>query len=352
MDLLDELGLASDTLVMFTSDNGATFELGGYDPEFFEGTGPLRGHKTNLYEGGIRVPMIARWPRRIAPKSTADHVAALWDVLPTLAEIVDAPPPDGVDGISFVPTLLNQASQSEHRYLYWEYRSGGGSQAVRMGRWKGLRRNLNRQGDTPIELYDLQTDAGETTNVAAQHPEVVKTITAIMQSARTDSELFPLPMTPASLSDLPTIPKRDWRLVRVDSESAFNSKRAHLAFDDDASTHWHTQWKDAQPDHPHEIVIDLGHACEIHGFRYLPRTDGGVNGTIRDYQFFVTNDVDQLERPVAEGRFLAATHEHEVLLIPVRGRYVCFRSLSEIHGKPFACVAELTLLGSVSAEVQ
>jgi hypothetical protein len=110
------------------------------------------------------------------------------------------------------------------------------------------------------------------------------------------------------------------------------------------STHWHTQWADAQPDHPHELVIDLGRTYEIRGFRYLPRTDGGVNGTIRDFEFIVTNDPDRLGQLVAKGRFAPTTHEHEVLFAPVRGRYVCLRSLSEIRGKPFACVAELTLL--------
>jgi arylsulfatase A-like enzyme len=344
LDLLDELGVADETLVMFTSDNGATFDLGGYDPEFFDGTGPLRGHKTNLYEGGIRVPLIARWPGHVRPSSTTDDIAALWDVLPTLTDIADERPPNDIDGISFLPTLLGKPMQPEHPYLYWEYRSGGGSQAVRMGRWKGLLRNIGRDRNASIELYDLQNDVGETTNVADQQPEIVERMATIMETARIESDLFPLPPQPPPLSDLPTIPKRDWRLVRVDSESAFNGNWGRLAFDDDVSTHWHTQWTDAQPDHPHELVIDLGRTHEIQGFRYQPRTDGGVNGTIRDFEFIVTNDPDRLDQPVAKGRFDPATHEHEVLFAPVRGRYVCLRTLSEIRGKPFACVAELTLL--------
>ncbi len=146
--LLEKLGLADDTLVMFTSDNDATFDIGGYDPKFFKGTGPLRGHKTNLYEGGIRVPLIARWPGHTRPGMTANHIAALWDVLPTLAEIAGVQPRSDTDGVSFLPTLLGRPAQKQHPYLYWEFRSGGGSQAVRMGRWKGLRRNLAR-----LEIY-------------------------------------------------------------------------------------------------------------------------------------------------------------------------------------------------------
>ncbi|MCK4872927.1 MAG: sulfatase-like hydrolase/transferase [Phycisphaerales bacterium] len=346
LDLLEELGLADDTLVMFTSDNGATFDIGGYDPEFFEGTGPLRGHKTNLYEGGIRVPLIAHWPGHIRPGTTTSHVAALWDVLLTLAEVAGVQPRSDTDGVSFLPTLLGQSAQKQHPYLYWEFRSGGGSQAVRMGRWKGLRRNLTRQRNAPIELYDLETDIGETKNLADQHPEIVHKIARIMQSARTESEHFPLlPPPPPALSDLPTIPKDNWRLVRVDSESDFNGMMGRLAFDGDESTHWHTQWKDAQPDHPHELVIDLGQRREIQGFRYLPRTDGGVNGTIREFEFFVGDDPDRLGQPVAAGRFALATYEQEILFARTAGRYICIRSRSEIHGKPFACIAELTLLG-------
>ena len=192
LTLLSELGLEENTLVMFSSDNGTTFN-GGVEAEFFNSVGPLRGLKCDLYEGGIRVPLIARWPGRIQPGTTSEHLGAFWDVLPTLGEITGAKPPSDIDGISFLPTLLGRTAQQEHQYLYWEYGSRGGGQAVRMGRWKGLRLRLAKQPNAAIELYDLQTDVGEQHNLADQHPEIVKRIGQIMETARTDSKLFPLP---------------------------------------------------------------------------------------------------------------------------------------------------------------
>jgi len=183
--LLDELGLGKNTLVMFSSDNGPTFN-GGTDSAFFASAGPLRGLKTMLYEGGIRVPMIARWPGKIKPGSKTDHVSAFWDVLPTITEIVGCGTPPDIDGISFLPTLLgNQDAQKKHEYLYWEY---SGKQAVRMGGWKAYRPGVEEK----IELYDLSKDVGEEYNLASTQPAVVAQIEKILQNARTESELFPL----------------------------------------------------------------------------------------------------------------------------------------------------------------
>jgi arylsulfatase A len=198
MDLVKELGLDDDTLVMFSSDNGPTFSrLGGADSDFFESSGPLRGRKGSVYEGGIRVPMIARWPGRIEPGTVTDHISAFWDVMPTVAEITGTEPPSDINGISFAPTLLGRPDeQKKHEHLYWEFRAYGGQQAVRMGRWKGVRqRMLQRNNPDPlkIELYDLEADIGETTDVADRHPEVVATIRRIMHEDRTPSELFPIP---------------------------------------------------------------------------------------------------------------------------------------------------------------
>jgi len=185
LTLLDELGLADNTLVMFSSDNGPTFN-GGTDSAFFQSAGPLRGLKTMLYEGGIRVPMIARWPGRIAPGSQTDHISAFWDVLPTITDILGCGAPPDIDGVSFLPTLLgNPSNQEKHEYLYWEY---SGKQAVRMGDWKAY---LPAQGGD-MELYDLAADIGEQDNMASTHPEIAERIAEIMKTARTESELFPL----------------------------------------------------------------------------------------------------------------------------------------------------------------
>jgi len=190
---LKALGLDEKTLVLFSSDNGPHKEGGG-DPAFFDSNGPLRGLKRDLYEGGIRVPLIARWPGRIAAGSGTNHVSAFWDFLPTCCELVGATPPEGIDGISILPTLLGRPErQKGHPYLYWEFHEQGKKQAVRMGRWKGVRVNVAKEPDGPIELYDLTADLGEERNLADAHPEIVKRMAEIMVTARTPSEHWPWP---------------------------------------------------------------------------------------------------------------------------------------------------------------
>ncbi len=191
--LLKTLGVDEKTLVFFSSDNGPHQE-GGADPDFFDSNGPLRGIKRDLYEGGIRVPLIARWPGRIAPGSGASHVGAFWDVLPTCCELAGVTPPETIDGVSFLPTLLNRPDrQKGHPYLYWEFHEQGKKQAVRMGRWKGVRLNVAKNPAGPIELYDLKSDPGEEQDIATEHPDIVQKIAEIMKTARTPSDHWPLP---------------------------------------------------------------------------------------------------------------------------------------------------------------
>ncbi len=183
---LKDLGLEDDTIVFFSSDNGPHKE-GGADPAFFHSSGPLRGYKRAMYDGGIRVPMIVRWPGKVESGSTNDSVWAFWDVLPTLAEIAGTPAPSGIDGISQVPAILGKGEQVPHEYLYWEFHEGGSKQAVRTGDWKAVRLGAGK----PLELYDLKNDIGETRDVAGQHPDVVARIEGYLRSARTDSPDFP-----------------------------------------------------------------------------------------------------------------------------------------------------------------
>lgn len=190
LQTLDELQLAGNTLIIFTSDNGTTYN-GGVDPEFFNSVGALRGLKNSVYEGGIRVPMIARWPGRIEAGATSDHVGANWDLLPTLAQLTGAAVPAPIDGLSFLPTLLGRESeQQEHEYLYWENHGPcRGQQGIRMGKWKGVRLGIHADRPGPIELYDLATDIGETRDVASAHPEVVRQISLSMREAHTPSPI-------------------------------------------------------------------------------------------------------------------------------------------------------------------
>jgi len=182
---LEECGLDRDTLVIFASDNGAHKE-GGANPNFFESSGPLRGIKRDLYEGGIRVPFIARWPGKIEPGSTTDHVSAFWDFLPTCAELAGTGAPEGIDGLSMVPTLLGQPRrQEEHEFLYWEYKE---KQAVRMGDWKAVRL---RGEDGGLELYDLKSDIAEKHDLAKRHPEITARIENIMELSHGDPRILP-----------------------------------------------------------------------------------------------------------------------------------------------------------------
>jgi len=182
---LDEAGISGRTIVLFTSDNGPTFN-GGTDSEFFESTGGLRGLKTMLYEGGIRVPLIVRWPGHVTPGSVSNYVSAFWDYFPTLAEVAGEPDPSGTDGVSFVRVLVGDtAPRSARDPLYWEYQGG---QALLSGRWKAVR----PAPGASIELYDLASDPIEAVDVAASHPDEVQRLAAQLDSARTPSGFFPL----------------------------------------------------------------------------------------------------------------------------------------------------------------
>ncbi|QEH43424.1 arylsulfatase [Chitinophaga sp. XS-30] len=191
LDKLEELGLSDNTIVMFSSDNGP-HEEGGADPGFFNSSGGFRGVKRDLYEGGIRVPFVVKWPGKVKAGSETAHPAAFWDLMPTFLEIAGAPPAGITDGISILPTLLGKGRQKEHRYLYWEFHESGGRQAVRAGKWKAVRLQLKNDPDKPLELYDLQEDPGEQQDIAARHPDIVKKMEQYMQQAHVESPLFPL----------------------------------------------------------------------------------------------------------------------------------------------------------------
>lgn len=181
MALLQELGIQQNTLIMFSSDNGASANEGGADTEFFNSTGVLRGRKRSLYEGGIREPFIARWPARIAAGNTTDHVSAQFDLMATLAEITGTKL-SSTDGISFLPVLTGRsAKQQVHPYLYFEFGEAGGLVAIRMGKWKGVKSGMKANKDTPWELYNLEADISETRNVAAQHPELIQQFESIVK---------------------------------------------------------------------------------------------------------------------------------------------------------------------------
>jgi arylsulfatase A-like enzyme len=188
MAKLEALGIADNTLVIFTSDNGPHQEA-GHDPDYFKSNGGLRGYKRDLYEGGIRVPMLAYWPGKIPAGAVTDHISAFQDVLPTMAQLTGQRIPKGIDGVSFLPTLLQKGKQQQPDYLYWEFHELKGRVAIRKGNWKGVRYDVSVNPNSPLELYDLSKDPSEKNNVAAQNPEVVRELDQLIKGARTVSPI-------------------------------------------------------------------------------------------------------------------------------------------------------------------
>lgn len=190
VEKLSTLGLLENTLILFTSDNGPHLE-GGADPDYFDSNGILRGYKRDLYEGGIRVPLLAHWPGKIAPGTQTNHVAAFWDIFPTLSQLLNTQQKLNQDGLSFLPTLLGKENQMQHDYLYWEFHERGGRQAIRQGKWKLVKYNVLKAAETQIALFDLDQDPGEENNLASQFPEQTKELEAMLEKARTPSTDFP-----------------------------------------------------------------------------------------------------------------------------------------------------------------
>ena len=186
MAAIRQRGVERRTLVLFISDNGPHRE-GGADPAFFNSSGGLRGIKRDLYEGGIRVPMIAKWTGTVPAGRVSDHVWAHWDMLPTLAELGGARVPAGIDGMSMARALRGER-QPSHEFMYWEFHERGSQQAVRMGQWKAVRLKLG----APLELYNLADDPREERDVAAKQPEIVARIEKYLAGARTDSARWPM----------------------------------------------------------------------------------------------------------------------------------------------------------------
>ena len=189
LESLEKHGIEKNTIVLLSSDNGPHKE-GGHMPNYFNSSGGLRGHKRDLYEGGIRCPLLVRWPGMVKAGSTSDHISAHWALFPTFCELAGTETPQNLDGISFLPTLLGK-KQKQHEYLYWEFFEGGGKRAARIGKWKAVQNQVNRKGqDAPVEIYDLESDRAEINNLAAQNPELITRVRKIFNTAHTPSPLW------------------------------------------------------------------------------------------------------------------------------------------------------------------
>jgi arylsulfatase A-like enzyme len=189
MEKIKKLGLDENTIIMFSSDNGATFSA-GVDTKFFNSVSGLRGLKMDLYEGGIRVPFIARWPKKIKANSVSDHVSGQFDIMATLAEI-SGKKISNSDGISLVPELSGKKQdQQKHGFLYFEYPENGGQLAVRIGNWKGVKRNVRNNPSQNWELFDLSKDRNETTDVSAVNLQIISQINAIVKREHTHPHIL------------------------------------------------------------------------------------------------------------------------------------------------------------------
>ena len=190
VDQLTKQDLLEDTLIIFTSDNGPAF-VGGKKPDMLNSSGPLRGGKRDLYEGGVRVPFIASWPGGIAKGQTTDHASAFWDFLPTVCELTGQVNPDDIQGVSYAATLLGHENQAKHKYLYWEYlNSKGGLRALQQGDWKVVQCDVNKS-KRGVELYNIAKDMGERNDLSKSHPEKLSELFKLMENARVVSPLFP-----------------------------------------------------------------------------------------------------------------------------------------------------------------
>lgn len=189
LEKIKALGLDNNTIVMFSSDNGATFKTGGFDPAYFNSMGGLRGTKGDLYEGGIRIPFIAKWPGKIPAGKTSDLISSQIDFFATMADLNGQKKTD-TDGISFLPEITGKAkNQKKHEYLYFEFSEKTGQVAVRLGDWKGIKSNMKKNKNAPWEIYNLKADEKETVDLAAQHPELIKKFEEIVKKEHTPAQI-------------------------------------------------------------------------------------------------------------------------------------------------------------------
>ncbi len=193
---IEELHLRDNTLVIFTSDNGPTYDrLGGSDSDFFDSAAGLRGRKGSFYEGGIRVPLIVSWPGKIPQGETRNEISAFWDLMPTILDLAGEPIPSGLDGLSLKNNLTSADAHVPREALYWEFPAYGGQQALRWGDWKAIRpRLLGKTPSIEMELYNLAEDPSESRNLASEHPELVEKISQLMKASRVPSPKFPIPI--------------------------------------------------------------------------------------------------------------------------------------------------------------
>ena len=372
LDLLKELDLEKNTIVFFTGDNGGQdrFRSKKHPRGFFgPNVNPLtqvefRGGKGNLYEGGLRIPFIVRWPGKIAPGQTSDFLFNQVDILPTLADLTGTEPPSDIDGLSILPELIGpqQAGrpQKQHLFLYWEH---GSQTAIRMKNWKAIQTKKDNQW----ELYDLNTDLSETRDIAHQYPQIIQqmkqyaleshepaeqgTYTTKTRHERDRQAKFgtsnvrPKTKKMNRIKHPKLVTPAKMRILKASSQNRSNNRMAANAIDGNPDTVWHTQFSNELKSHPHELILDLGKPMVVEGFRYLARQDGGWNGAFANTEFTVSDSPDRFPTSQLKTTFKKTNLVQSAdLTTPISGRYIKIRILSEINGRPWASAAELGII--------
>ncbi len=381
LELLRTLNLEDNTIVFFCGDNGGADYFASKEyPRGFHGanvhpeTGvQFRGKKGNLYEGGLRIPMIVRWPGHVGPGRVSDLLWYFPDVMPTIAELAAVKPPADLDGMSIVPELLGTEAagrpQPQHEYLYWEL---GQQIAIRQGNWKAIQPGQGK----PWELYDLATDVSETKDLAEQQPQRLADLQRLAAAAHEpvgegtfhDREIHEKDrrakygdrQPPAKKRDKPLkieipaaglVPTEQLKIAAFSSQNLSNGKSASNAVDGDANTVWHSQFTPAQAPAPHSLVIDLGAVYEVSAVWYVARQDGGWNGTIGKARVAVSDDPADFEGAKPIKAELKKTRQPQAIRLPAtRGRYVRIEALSEVNGGPWASAAEFAVEGKLARE--
>jgi len=367
--LLKELQLEDNTIVFFLGDNGGqdrfrsqTHPRGFYGPNVNPANGvEFRGGKNNLYEGGLRIPFIVRWPGRIQPGQVSKLLCCQTDILPTLSELAGVKPPADVDGLSILPELFGAEAagrkQPQHEFLYWEY---GSQTAVRMGDWKAIQPSKKRDW----ELYDLSKDISEKNNLATAHAGILQKMQKYAAASHEPAQpgtyadrtlherdrrarngfstpgARPGKQKAFTLTGKNLLPAKEMKVIRFSSQSAGGGRLAAHAADGNPYTHWHTQFGTKLQKHPHELVFDLGKTRNIAGFRYLTRQDNGWNGAFGNTEFAVSDSPQDFGPPAVVATF-AKTRKPQAADCkkPVSGRYLRVRVLSAADGGPWASAA-------------
>ena len=374
--LLKKLKLEKNTIFFFTGDNGGQDRFrsqkrprGFFGPNVNPKTKvEFRGGKGNLYEGGLRIPFLVRWPGQIKAGQVSDHVFYQPDVLPTLTELCGARTPGDVDGLSILPTLLGEKAtgrkQESHEMLYWEY---GNQIAVRHGSWKAIKAGKTQQW----ALYDLTKDPSETTDLSSSETGQLAKMQAFAQRehepvrpgffldpTRTRhnrdrqakfgfSGVSSLAVQSAfqNLDHPDLLPTDQIRLLSASSQNEGNDKRARYAIDGKPETIWHSQFSPKLEKHPHELILDLKKVRKVTGIQYLARQDKGWNGIFGKTEFYLSQDKDVFsDKPF--GTTFSKKKKPQTFRFPktVHARFIKIRVLSETNGKEWASAAEIGVL--------